>query len=817
METLSKNISNSNNFIQTEINAFEMNFLDSIQNLIFEISLDGKLTYLNTKGLEKYGYSLLDFEDHYNLQIIFPYDYQRLEESFHNIIKGEAVTKNSFQAVKKNGEEITVVVSAQLIRKDNLPVLIRGIIVDISEKNELEDVFQDLFRSSPFPTVILDPQTGEIFMFNTFAKELFAVEPERSEQKSENIFFYVHDYGKQTFRNYIGSVLNSTKSLSYTTQLSNKKGEERQVKIYASKINIEGRQFIQCIFEDRTELLFKKNKEIEQRKQKELLALSVFQLNDYKDKDSMFKYIAQTLNAFNPNSIVAIGDLIPGKNKLKLNCVFGVDLNRLTQLTGLNLSTIEFDVVDYPTPENRMFVDIVQHLSEDKFNKIIPLAKLSLIKKLFKLKKIFTTKIVVNKSMYGGIMIFTPNENFLAENEYIEIFISQAGIILDRIFYENELIEAKEKAIESDRLKSAFLSNMSHEIRTPMNSILGFSDLILNEELTEALKAKYSNLIRNSGDVLVKLIDDIIDISKIESQQLKILNEEFLVNEMLEELKIEYLGTVKQDQLAVELIFTNNINPVVIKSDRSRIKQILNNLLSNSIKFTSKGSIKIWYELKGNHIVFHVKDTGEGIDKEKQSIIFDRFRQADESATRPHRGTGLGLSISKHLANLLNGDIIVNSQKNIGAEFIITLPTNHNSKQKTMEQFIKPHLKTAINWEKYTIFIAEDEESNYLLLEAYLKNTKVNYKWFKNGLDLINALKDQQPDLVLLDLKMPEMDGYTAAVEIKKNYPDLYIIAQTAYAMADEKSKAIKAGCDDFVTKPIKKEVLFYKIGKRLI
>lgn len=817
MEILSKNTSNSNDFIQTEVNALEMSFLDSIPNLIFEISLDGKLTYLNEKGLEKYGYSLQDFKNNYNLEVIFPYDYQRLEESFHNIVKGEAVNKNTFQAVKKNGESFTVAVSAQLIRKDNLPILIRGLIVDITEHNELDDVFQDLFRSSPFPTVILDPQTGEISMLNTFAKELFAVEPEQPEPKSENIFFYVHDFGKQTFRKYIGSVLNSDKNLSYNTQLSNKKGEERQVKIYSSKINIEGHQFIQCIFEDRTDLLIKQNKEIEQRKQKELLALSVFQLNDYKDKDSMFKYIAQTLHAFNPNSIVAIGDVIPEKHKLRLNCISGVDLSRLTQLTGLDINKTEVDILDYPAPENRMFVDIVQHLSQDKFNKIIPLAKLSLLKKLFKLKKIFTTKIVVNKSMYGGILIFTPNENFLAENEYIEIFISQAGIILDRIFYENELIEAKEKAIESDRLKSAFLSNMSHEIRTPMNSILGFSDLILNEELTEDLRGKYSGLIRNSGDVLVKLIDDIIDISKIESHQLKILNEEFVVNEMLEELKIEYLGMKNQDPSAVELTFTNNKRPVIIKSDRSRIKQILNNLLSNSIKFTPKGSIEIWYELKAHQIVFHVKDTGEGIAKEKQDIIFDRFRQADETATRPHRGAGLGLSISKHLANLLNGDIIVNSQKNIGTEFIITLPTNHNSKQKTMEQFIKPHLKTAINWEKYTIFIAEDEESNYLLLEAYLKNTKVSYKWFKNGLELINAIKDQQPDLVLLDLKMPEMDGYTAAVEIKKNYPDLYIIAQTAYAMADEKSKAIKAGCDDFVTKPIKKEVLFYKIGKRLI
>ncbi len=789
------------------------NLLEVLPELVFELGLDGKVQYVNQSGLDKFGYTKEEFINNYNIPTFFPDDALELTESFKKLIIGEEFEKKTYSAKTKNGKRIPVIISSTLVQ-DNDKSCIRGVIVEVTDQKELEDRFQNLFLLSPFSTIIFKPETGNIKLLNPYAEKLLGVNKQKLE--NENVFFFVHDSGLLTFRNYIKSVGKNYFGEKYNTFISTKNGEERNVEISSARISISGKEYIQCIFRDTTEIVLKDLKEIEHRKQKELLALSVFQLNKYKDKDSMFKYIAQTLHAFNPKSIIIVGDYIEGKHKLKLNHIQGSKIDKITDILQIDINRFEIDVVDYPQPDNRLFVDIESVIKKHDLKTNLSKVKFGLLKKMLKIKNIYTCKLLVNQKILGGIAILTPNENFLIENEFIEIFIAQASIILDRISYEEQLISAKEKAIESDRLKSSFLSNMSHEIRTPMNSILGFSNLILNEDLTEELKSKYSMLMQTSGEVLVKLIDDIIDISKIESNQLEIQEEEFIVNDMIEELKIEYVNVLTKDLDRVEMIFKNQESRIKIKSDKGRIKQILNNLINNSTKFTNKGTIDIWFELKGKQIVFHVKDSGIGINKEKQKIIFDRFRQADESSTRPFRGAGLGLAISKHLANILGGDILVNSKRNIGAEFIVTIPTNMNIEHIEEKSYIKPHTITNLDWSKYSVFIAEDEESNFFLLEAYLSQTGIKYEWFKNGKELLDGLKIKQPDFVLLDLKMPEMDGYTAASKMKNKYPELYIIAQTAYAMADEKKKAIEAGCDDFVTKPIKKEVLYYKIGKYL-
>jgi len=788
--------------------------LEVLPELVFEMTLSGKITYVNQSGLDKFGYTIDEFKENFSLKAFFPEDFESISENLSKLIKNEPFEKRRYLALKKDGGRFPVILSTTLVKEKAVPMYIRGIAIDVTEQTEIEERFRKLFISSPFPTVIINPDTGGIFMSNPQASDLFGVNNE--ELNKGNIFFYILDTGEVSFKNYIKSVDDQDSQLNYTTLLSRKDGLDRNVTISSKKINYKGNKFIQSVFQDITEIKRRELREIKERKQKELLALSVFQLNQYKDKDSMFKYIAQTLYAFNPSSIVIVGDYLQEKNKMTLNHILGLKAERISEILNIDITKFELDVVDYPMPENRLFVDIEKVLAEkeDKIN--FSDFKFKILKKVLNVKKILTTKLIANKKILGGVSILTPNEKFLEENEFIEIFVSQASIILDRISYENQLIEAKEAAIESDRLKSAFLSNMSHEIRTPMNSILGFSNLILSEDLTEDLKNKYSSLIQNSGEVLVKLIDDIIDISKIESNQLEVLQEEFTVNDIVSELEVEYSNLKDENIKKIQILFKNTAEPVRIKSDRSRIKQILNNLINNSIKFTNKGTIEVSFNIKNGKIYFRVKDSGIGIPKEKQKIIFDRFRQADESSTRPFRGAGLGLAISKHLANILGGDILVSSQKNVGTEFIVSLPTNMVAEIYHQKQYIKPIKNSYEDWDKYTVYIAEDEDSNFFLLEAYLKETELDLHWFKNGVELIKALKKNQPDLILLDLKMPEMDGYTAAAKIRKKYPELYIIAQTAYAMADEKNKAMKSGCNDFITKPIKKEVLYYKIAKYL-
>lgn len=789
-------------------------FLESLPELVFELLLNGRINYVNQSGLEKFGYEKASFLKEQTIQSFFPYDHNNLIVSIKKVINNENFEKKTYLALNQDGSTTPVVISSIIIKKNGQPHCLRGMIFEISNQKDFKNRFRSLFNLSPLPAIIFRYETGEITILNKAAQDLFEID--EIDSINENIFFYMHDFGKLSFRNYIQIIQQDKDSHLYITYLSTKKGVERKVEIISSQVLIGDKYYIQSFVKDITETAKRELKEIEQRKQKELLALSVFQLNQYKDKDSLYQYIVKTLFAFIPDSTIIIGDYIQERNTFVLHKSQGLKIEQISKILNIDINKFELDYIDYPTPENRIFVDIEKVLAQQEINMNLSGEKLKLVKEFLKSSRIFTTKFIANQKILGGIAIFTANENFLEENEFIEIFVSQASIVLNRISYENQLIAAKEKAIESDRLKSAFLSNMSHEIRTPMNSILGFSNLILNEELTPDLKSKYASLIDTSGEVLVKLIDDIIDISKIESDQLNITEDLFVVNEIIEELDIEYTSLPSKSGAGYIMEFVNSETNVTIKSDKSRIKQILINLINNSTKYTSKGSIKVWFELINDKILFHVKDSGIGIEKDKQEIIFDRYRQADESSTRPYRGTGLGLAISKHLSNLLNGDIIVNSQKNKGAEFIVSIPTNIKSEQNITKSFIKPHNTTNIDWSDKLVYIAEDEVSNYYLLEAYLKRSGVKYEWFKDGKELLARVNKKQPDLILLDLKMPIMDGYEAAIKIRQKHPDLIIIAQTAYAMANEKEKAIISGCNDFITKPIKKEVLFYKMGKYL-
>jgi len=378
---------------------------------------------------------------------------------------------------------------------------------------------------------------------------------------------------------------------------------------------------------------------------------------------------------------------------------------------------------------------------------------------------------------------------------------------------EEKLKEAKEKAEESDRLKTAFLANMSHEIRTPMNGIIGFSNLLRNPDLTQEERNEFINHINNCGNTLLNLIDDIIDISKIESGQLKIKITECNINEIIDELYDIFENTRKlngKETIEIKTKKSLNDNEASILTDHFRLKQILNNLMSNALKFTQKGFIELGYSLKNNIIEFYVKDTGIGIPKEKQHIIFERFGQVlDANYFLNLKGTGLGLSISLNLIKLLGGEMWVESDTGKGSTFYFTIPyhptvykSSKNDKKPSEESYF-PDLKDKI------ILIAEDEEVNFIYLKYLLKDSEAEILWAKNGEEAINIAKSN-PDisLILMDFKLPKIDGFEATKIIKSMYPNVPIIAQTAYAMSDERQNAMEAGCDGYVSKPIKIEEL---------
>ena len=382
--------------------------------------------------------------------------------------------------------------------------------------------------------------------------------------------------------------------------------------------------------------------------------------------------------------------------------------------------------------------------------------------------------------------------------------------ITDRKRIEKSLIIAKEKAEESDRLKSAFLSNMSHEIRTPMNAILGFSGLRSDPESSEEEKNEYIEIIKERGNDLMRIISDIIDVAKIESGQLKISIKDCKVNRLLEDIHTTFTQIKqKQGKNNVDLIIHLEVpdHEFTILTDPQRLRQVITNLVENALKFTESGAIEFGYAIKedvgiGKSIEFFIEDSGIGIPQEMHAVIFERFRQVDDSHTRTYGGTGLGLTICKNLTHLMGGELNLQSEVGKGTRFTITLPMWTISSQREEPAEDKTKTKER-DWKEKVILIAVDEESNYTFLEHVLKRTGVKLLWAQNGMEAVNIAQTEKIDLILMDIHMPGMDGYEATEIIKKGNKSLPIIAQTAYALKGEKELSIGSGCDAYISKPI--------------
>jgi PAS domain S-box-containing protein len=372
-----------------------------------------------------------------------------------------------------------------------------------------------------------------------------------------------------------------------------------------------------------------------------------------------------------------------------------------------------------------------------------------------------------------------------------------------------ELISAKEKAEESDRLKSAFLANMSHELRTPLNAIIGFSGLMID---AGSDNDTISNLkiILNSGQHLLSLVEEILDISMIETEQIKIKYEKVEISSILYDVKNIIEGEkLKECKTGIELIlnFDPETSNKVILTDSRKLKQVLINLLKNSLKFTDEGYVEFGVaEIKKNdtdYLKFYVKDTGIGIDKKYHDVIFNIFRQIDDTHTRKYGGTGIGLSVAKKIVKMLGGEIWVESEQGKGSLFCFTIPLLSENRQ-TENQTSDSARITEKKFGGKTILIAEDEVPSFKFLNMVLTKMDIRVLWAKNGVEVIDICKtDPSVNLILMDIKMPLLNGYEATRQIKMIRPELPIIAQTAYAMISDKAEALKAGCDDYLSKPI--------------
>ncbi len=551
---------------------------------------------------------------------------------------------------------------------------------------------------------------------------------------------------------------------------------------------------------------------------------------------SSFSYFQDKRVAAKKNSrqLVLLKSRIPEENIVVIETLFeGFDLLSRAKIdaiyddfaplyyiiTSMNLNNISIALIenngDGSTIGLRNNDPILLSVMNKAINSISMSEKSRIYEKWFQLRIHDYRKyyVVIGILFLSAILFFVWNRMLkLVVKNKTKILVSE---LAERKKIEEELFIAKEKAEESDRLKSAFLANMSHEIRTPMNGIIGFAELLSDLSINNELKKKYARIVIDSGDQLLSIVNDILDISRIEAEKVEVVKAIINVNSLIDEL-FEFF-VIKTNRKGINLLKEKGLSDIdsYLYTDKVKLKQVLSNLISNAIKFTKEGYIKIGYSVEKDKMKFFVEDTGIGINSDIQAKIFERFRQAELDVTRQYGGTGLGLSISEKLSELLGGKIWVESETGKGSIFYFKVPFDNirtNSGKKIEE---KENCTSCIKGT--IILIVEDEEVNYLYLLEILKDTGTILLYANNGKEAIDLCATHpEIDIVLMDIKLPVVNGYDATREIKKHRPDLPIIAQTAYALNGDQEKAFKAGCNDYIAKPVKKETLIYKINKHL-
>jgi PAS domain S-box-containing protein len=442
--------------------------------------------------------------------------------------------------------------------------------------------------------------------------------------------------------------------------------------------------------------------------------------------------------------------------------------------------------------------------------------------RILSIHKIYALGIYSESKLFGWMLIVAQSPDTEQQIPLIQQITKLYAQAMQRREGELEIRKAKSIAEDANRLKSAYLANFGHEIRTPMNAILGFTQLLNIPNLNKEKKKQYIDIVNSKGRMLVKLINDMVDVSRVESGQLTIIKSLFYPNRLLRNLKDFYSNErlfQHREAVDIRLVLPPQSDDFSLYGDEGRLEQVFTNLLDNALKFTQKGFIEFGYTINESTVEFYVQDSGIGIDPAMHSMVFDRYMQLDKRIERVKEGKGLGLAISKGIVDLMGGNIWVESEPGQGATFRFEIPIDIEDDREFPEPEVEMEQEPSSlpDWKNKVLLIAEDEEINYLLISEMLESTGVNLLWAKDGaqaVELVNGIKNI--DAILMDIRMPNKDGYAASLEIRQINPSIPIVAQTAYAFSEDRAKAEAAGCNDYITKPVNSHQLLSILDKYL-
>jgi PAS domain S-box-containing protein len=717
------------------------------------------MLFINERCMDITGYSASDFMNRnisYN-ELILPEYRESIWNKWQQILAVNGVFEEEYLIKTANNELKWVWERGHGIYDDNGNLLfLEGYIEDINEskKNEIalkesEERYRNIFYNDHTIMMLIEPYTGKIIDSSAYAHSFYGF-PDKS--LLDKTIFEISLDNDMDMETLFDDILNNIqKKFICHHRLAN--GTVRTVEIFCGKVMTNNKPHIFAIINDISD-------KVEAERQVKLFVKAISQ-------SPVGIFITD------PSGIISYAN------------------NRFCELSGYSLEEI---LGNNPRMLNSGYHD--KEFYKEMWDTI--------------LSKNEWNGEVLNKKKYGDL--FWGNTSIspiLDEEGNISHIICIMEDLTEKKKLIEELIRAKEKAEESDRLKTAFLANVSHEIRTPMNGIIGFAELLKRPNIPPEKQIEFIAIIEKSSKRMLNIINDIVDMAKIDAGIVSVSEVKFNINNMLRELNSFFITEAENKNLSFECIYDLPDEAAIIESDETKIQQILTNLIKNSIKFTSEGNIQAGYKIEDDNIHFFVKDTGIGIPEEYHEIIFDRFRQIDTASSRSYEGAGLGLAICKAYTELLGGKIWVESSTMArGATFHVVLhfhPVKENMEKKiNIPAIAKP----------ITILIVEDDEKSSQFLAEVFSKDPVHTLFAANGNEAVEIVKNHHVDIILMDLKMPELDGFEATRIIRQIYPQTPIIAQTAYSFSDERMRALQAGCNDYISKPIVINKLYELINK---